>query len=260
MVILDLTQIYKIKRITSSLEEYIDDLIIVEKPLNIFINNQHYATLMCSTSDLEELAIGFIFSEGLILSIEDIEEINLKNDDMIFLGIRKTITQTSYKERALVSGCGRGSIHVNLLNENSIQRIYSHCNFNAREIINLVNQFNQSSLLFKQTGGVHSCCLCNEKDILYISEDIGRHNALDKLIGKCLKNSIELNDKLLITTGRISSDILIKAGKAGIPVVVSHSAPTNLAINMAKNINLTVIGFVRGNRMNIYCGQERIIT
>ena len=94
--------------------------------------------------------------------------------------------------------------------------------------------------------------------MLLFSEDIGRHNALDKVVGKALMSNMDLKDKLVMTTGRISSDIVVKVAKAGIPIIVSHSAPTSLALSIAKAANITIIGFARGSRMNIYCNEHRI--
>lgn len=249
----------QIKRYKSEVIEDFSDLIIVEKPLNIFINNQHYVTLMYSPSLIEELTVGFLFSEGVIQSIEDVLNVKVVNEDSVFITLDKEIIHSFGKERALVSGCAKGSIHIHMLNEKGLKKIDSNCRFKADQILKWMNDFNKMPTLFQQTGGVHSCGICGENGIEFIAEDIGRHNALDKLIGKSLIQKNNLENKMLFTSGRVSSDILIKTARAQIPVLVSHSAPTNLVVNMAKNINLTLVGFVRGSRMNIYCGSDRIV-
>jgi FdhD protein len=239
--------------------EKLSDKIIIEKPLNIFINNQHYVTLMCTPSWVEELGVGFLFAEDIISSMDDINDISVKNDDMLFISLKKDITKVFGRERALVSGCNKGSIHISMLNEKHIQKLdYEHV-FQASDILKWANEFNTYPTLFQQTGGVHSCCICGENGIEMIAEDIGRHNALDKLIGRNIKDKASLREKLLFTSGRISSDILVKTARAGISVLVSHSAPTDLVVRMAKNINMTLIGFARGKRMNIYSGYQRIM-
>jgi len=101
-------------------------------------------------------------------------------------------------------------------------------------------------------GGVHSCALCSQDEIIIFEEDIGRHNALDKILGRALLQDIDLSDKIILTSGRISSEILIKVGKRAIPVLISRAAPTNLAIEMARELNITLIGFARGEKLNIY--------
>ena len=113
--------------------------------------------------------------------------------------------------------------------------------------------------LFRLTGGLHSAALCSAEKILYFCEDIGRHNAVDKLVGLCLKHEISLTDKVLVSSGRISSEILVKAAKLGIPILISRAAPTSLSIELAESLGITLIGFVRGRRCNIYTHQERVL-
>jgi FdhD protein len=120
-----------------------------------------------------------------------------------------------------------------------------------------MREFNQSSELFRETGGVHGCALSYSKGIIFSEEDIGRHNAMDKLIGRARLERIDLSDKFVLTTGRISSELLIKASKQGIPIIASRSAPTELAIKLAKETGVTLIGFARGDKLNIYSGNMK---
>lgn len=248
-----------IKKYTNGFIEEIIDKVIVEQALDIYINNKYYVTLMCTPFGEKELIIGFLFSEGIISSVNQVKDIEKKSEGMIFVNIKNDEPIIFENKRALTSGCGRGSIHVNMLNNKNIDIIRSKIAFNIKDILLYMQQFNNSSYLFKETGGVHGCCICGYEGLLLSTEDIGRHNALDKLIGKSHINNIDLNDKVLLTTGRVSSDILLKAAKAKIPILVSHSAPTDFAIKMAKLINMTLIGFTRGKRMNIYSGEDRLI-
>ena len=116
-----------------------------------------------------------------------------------------------------------------------------------------------SSELFKNTGGVHSVAIYDNEKLITIREDVARHNAMDKSIGYCLLNNIDLKDKIIFVSGRISCEMILKAAKAGIPIVISKSAPTNLSREIAKKLNITLAGFVRGERMNIYTEPQRII-
>ena len=113
-------------------------------------------------------------------------------------------------------------------------------------------EFGKKSDIFLETGGVHSCALCSQNEIIIFEEDIGRHNALEKILGKALMDNINLTDKIVLTTGRISSEIIKKIAKRSIPVLISRSAPTDVAIDIAKKLNITLIGFARGQRMNVY--------
>ncbi len=114
-------------------------------------------------------------------------------------------------------------------------------------------------MAFKHTGGVHNAALCNTDGIILARTDIGRHNALDKIYGHCLKNNIRLDDKIIAFSGRISSEVLLKVSKIGVSIILSKSAPTELALEMAEQLGITAIGFIRNNRLNIYTHPERII-
>jgi FdhD protein len=256
---MNITKQVNIKRINNELQEETWDSIIEEVPLDIFVNHEFYATLMCTPIELVELAVGFLFSEGVIFNMGSIISTEEVYENRICIILDHEIAVDESSARAITSGCGNGSIHVISLEECSIKFIDSNCKFSSVDILKLMSEFNSKSEVFKQTGGVHSCCLCSENSILLFSEDIGRHNALDKVLGKALIRNIDLSDIIVMTTGRISSDIVVKVAKAGIQIIVSHSAPTSLALSIAKAANITIIGFARGLRMNIYCNDHRII-
>ena len=122
----------------------------------------------------------------------------------------------------------------------------------------MVKKFQMKSELYKTTGGTHSAALSDGENILIFHEDIGRHNAVDKVIGDAFLQQIRLDDKILITSGRVSSEILLKVAKGGIPLLVAISAPTDMAVELANKLGITLIGFARGKRMNVYTHEERI--
>ncbi len=246
-------------KINNGNEDKISDEIIVENVLNINVNRKFYASLMCTPNEMLQLSIGFLFSDRVIFSMKSIKSIEEKDENNLCIILKDESEPIHEKKRTLTSGCAGGSMDLDYLEENEIKPIESTCKCSVNNISMLMKEFNSKSELFKQTGGVHSCAICSSEEILFFSEDIGRHNALDKVIGKALLQNIELGDKLLMTTGRISSDITLKAARAGIPIIISHSAPTDLALSIAKASNMTMIGFARGNRMNIYCGEGRIV-
>jgi FdhD protein len=218
-----------------------EDIVILEYPFTLFIEEEEIITLLCSPSSLEYLAIGFLYSEGYIDSIEDILKIRIEEDKGICnikLYNANKFRDNLRGKRTITSGCGKGTLFYNVLDSFKSEKIK--------------NPIPIKSELFKDTGGVHSCALCTYEDILIFEEDIGRHNALDKVFGRALVEGIKTQDKIILTSGRISSEILIKAAKRQVPVIVSRSAPTSLSIELGEELGISLIGFARGEKMNIY--------
>lgn len=238
----------------------LEDKVVTEVPLTIIINDEELATLLCSPAKLKELAVGYLIAEGFIASADDIVSSDL-NDKTTTIRIKtkNPINKTDLdKKRIITSGCGRGQTFYNYRDFSNCQPIESNLKVSAKDILGLVAEFQKKSETFKETGGVHSAALCDGQKIIAFSEDIGRHNAVDKIIGEVILRGENPKDKFLLTSGRISSEILIKAARLSVPLIVSRSAPTNMAVSIAKQLNLTLVGFARGTRLNIYAGAERI--
>lgn len=232
-----------------------EDTVVIEYPFTIFLNDEEIITLLCSPNSLKELTIGFLHSEGLIDSISDIEKIILDKEKGIAYVYSKNTNRLNKKfhgKRTITSGCGKGTVFYNVVDSFNSKKIEDKIDITIKQIMDLIKEFNKSSQLFLDTGGVHSCALCDINKIIIFKEDIERHNALDKVLGKALLEDIDFKDKIILTSGRISSEILIKVAKRQIPVIVSRSAPTSLSIDIAKELNIILIGFARGKRMNIY--------
>lgn len=232
-----------------------EDLLIKEYPFTIFLNDQEIITLLCSPRSLRELSLGFLYSEGLIDDISNVENVRIDDEKgLAYVDVtkRKSLAEKLQGKRTITSGCGKGTTFYNVLDSFQSHKIEKPLDITTQEVINLIKQFNHKSELFLQTGGVHSCALCSKEDILTFEEDIGRHNALDKIFGRAFIDNMDLSDKIVLTSGRISSEMLIKAAKRGIPIIVSRSAPTSLSVKLARELNITVVGFARGEKMNIY--------
>lgn len=249
----------KIIRIKEKREK-VTDKIVEELPLTIFINGEELATLLCSPSDIKYLVYGFLYNEGIIKAIRDIKElkinkerglvsVELKEEDKI-KGIKGT-----FQRRVITSGCSGFYNAADL----KIKKIKSGFRIKKEKINELMLELMKKSAVFRETGGVHSSALCDNKKIIFFSEDIGRHNTIDKIIGKSLEKRINLKNKMVLTSGRLSSEMILKAAKQQIPVIASKGAPTELAIKLAKNIGITLVGFVRGKRINVYCNEKRIL-
>ncbi|AOY74788.1 formate dehydrogenase accessory sulfurtransferase FdhD [Clostridium formicaceticum] len=250
-----------IDKIKEENRETLEDLVIVEYPFTIFLNDEEFITLLCSPRNLDYLAVGFLVSEGIIKTKEEIESIYIdeeKGHGYIALKGKRLLADKLYGKRTVTTGCGKGTVFYNVLDSIGAQPINHLLEVTTEEILSLSRQFNEASDLFKETGGVHACGLCSRDEILLFHEDVGRHNALDKIIGEAFLKNMDLEDKILITTGRISSEMIIKTSKRKIPVIISRSAPTDLSINIAKSLNIVLIGFARGRRLNIYNGEKSI--
>ncbi len=242
--------------------EELEDSVVVEYPLTIFINDQEFITLLCSPEALEYLVVGFLASEGIIKSFKQIKKLSVdeeKGHAFVELSGFSSFSDKLFGKRTVTTGCGKGTVFYNVLDSLTANVSEGGLTVTQEDIFRLTREFNQSSETFKDTGGVHSCCLCDSEGILIFHEDIGRHNALDKIIGEAIHKGIALDDKLLLTSGRISSEMIIKASKQNIPIIISRSAATELSIKIAKELNITLIGFARGRRMNIYNGKNRVL-
>lgn len=232
------------------------DQVIREYPFTIYMNDQEIITLLCTPEDLEELATGFLISEGFLDDFSEVEKWNLDGEKGI-INMHANIKEKPLRDklrgkRTITSGCGKGTSFFNVLDSSKSKKIKKIMEMSSRTVVQLMREFNNQSSLFNDTGGVHSCALCNREEILVHRDDIGRHNALDKILGWGHINEQEFGQTMVLTTGRISSEILIKIARRGIPVVISRSAPTSLAVDLARELGITLVGFARGDKMNIY--------
>ena len=232
-----------------------------EQPVTIIFNNKELVTLLCTPVDVNYLAVGFLFSEGFINSKNDIQEVlvdkekgvvrvNGKNQEEIEAGI--------LHKRVITSGCGRGAAFYNIADLQNISKIESKVSLQTSSIIQLTLDFQHRSEIYQKTHGIHSAALCEGKEILIFHEDVGRHNAVDKIIGECLMKDITTADRVLISSGRISSEILLKVAHRKIPILVSMSAPTDLALRLADQLGITIVGLVKARKMTIYSNDWRI--
>ena len=237
---------------------HVKDKIITEYPLSLYINNNHYSTMMMTPDNIEFLILGYLHSEFVIKEIDEIIEFNLdlENHRCDVKLNHKIELNNSQRLNILSTACG--NVKLVRIEDKDLPVVLLEHKFKLERIFEEVAIFNKESILFKETGGVHSVELLYG-DTKMLFEDIGRHNAIDKAIGYLLKNTIKRDDVFIVTSGRISSDILLKSALMNISLIVSRSAPTSLAVKLANKLGVTVIGFARGNKLNIYTHQDRII-
>ncbi|HSL94019.1 MAG TPA: formate dehydrogenase accessory sulfurtransferase FdhD [Bacillota bacterium] len=253
---MSVSELLRVKIVSHGLVETADDAVVIESPLSVRINGSRLTTMMCSPVDLNYLVTGYLLSSGIIDSASEIETLDINAVDGIADVVLPGYDADQFFAAAVTSGCGRGEVYLEVIR---------HCRRNMTELLldpavlqSQMAFFNKSSELFMATGGVHSAALSTGREMIFLHEDIGRHNAVDKVIGHAASCNVPLGDKVLLSSGRLSSEILLKAARRGIPVIVSRSAPTTLAVDLALRLNITMIGFARGNRMNIYAGESRI--
>jgi len=253
---------FPILRVTEQGRSDEEDIITAEFALTIILNNQELVTLLCSPTDLKYLAIGFLSSEGLLKSKDEIKKI-VVDDQRGVVRVEteedKGLASQLLFKRLITSGCGRGASFYSDADVKNQAKVESQIRISANEVFALVKEFQHRSQVYKSTGGVHSAALCDTKSILVFSEDIGRHNAIDKIFGECMLTDLPTEDRLIITSGRISSEILLKVARRNIPILISKSAPTNLGVRLAADLGVTLIGFARGKRMNVYTDSWRVV-
>ncbi|OGS44366.1 MAG: formate dehydrogenase family accessory protein FdhD [Euryarchaeota archaeon RBG_13_57_23] len=237
------------------------DLVVREAPVTIFLNDVDLVTLLCSPKDFEYLAVGFLFAEGLITGKKDIKRIFADNKD----GVVWVETVDGKKprdnilaRRFITTGCGKGLSFMGSPKHMKDLKATSDSKIQAGRVALLMKEFQERSLIYRKTGGVHSAGLANARGIVAFNEDLGRHNAIDKILGECVLKGIKTDNLILMTSGRVSSDLLVKAARARIPVIVSRSAPTDLSVRLARDLGITLVGFARGSRMNVYSNERRI--
>lgn len=238
------------------------DRMATEFPLTLYVNRQEFATIVCSPTHLEELVLGFLASEGVIRRRADLEAVHLDDSKgfcHITLAQQTPLDNSHYSKRMISSCCGKSREFYFVSDAATSKVSMTNKTITAGDVIRLMAQLQDSSTNFKQTGGLHNAAISDGEAFYLHRSDIGRHNALDKLYGYCINEQITIRDKVLIFSGRISSEILIKASKIGVGILLSKSAPTDLAIKLAHDLNMTAVGFIRNDSFNIYSHPERII-
>ncbi len=237
------------------------DSVASELPVTLVVNNVPLVTLLCTPVELEPLAVGFLLSEGILSkkeSIRKLEVVEKENAVHVELSDVPGDLTKMFEKRTISSGCGKGITFTTYRSKQEQRIEVKEHIVSVENIRKLLNTFRTISKLYLETGGVHSAGLSDGNDILFFSEDIGRHNAVDKLIGKAFLRSIPVENKILITSGRVTSEIMTKAGKNRFPVLISRAAPSCMAISYAEDMGITLVGFARGERMNIYTWPNRI--
>ncbi|KIL37747.1 formate dehydrogenase [Cohnella kolymensis] len=241
-----------------------EDDVVTEYPLTIMLNGEEFATLVCSPDHVEDLSIGFLASEGLLTDYRSLTD--LSYDDRtghVYAEVEDVDEwlKESGSKRYFTSCCGKSRQGFVFYNDaRTAKPLQSHTvGLTYEDCISMMSAMQQASGLFKVTGGVHNAALFEQDGTLLLSRsDIGRHNALDKIYGHILRSELLMDGKALAFSGRVSSEVLLKAAKMGCEVLLSKSAATDLAIQLAEDLGITIAGFIRNGSLNVYTHPERI--
>jgi len=213
-------------------------------------------TFLCTPLDLNQLVVGFLHAEGLISSPADIALLRVCDAAVgeVHIQLREPVELPT--RRVLTSGCGGGITFAELVAQR--EPITSGRSITPSQVIELMAHLYQGGEIHSRAGGVHTSALSDGEELLMVIEDVGRHNTLDKILGRCLLTGQETADRVLLTTGRVSTEMLNKAAHMRVPIVISRTSPTDLAVKLARDWKITLVGYVRGRSLNVYAGEWRI--
>ncbi len=234
-----------------------DAATIVETPVSLTVNGEVWLTFMCTPVNLEAMTVGFLFNEGIIETMDEVEDVRLcEHGDNVDVWLNRTVDQPTSWRRT--SGCTGGVTAVGALARVDVSFRGDQPRFPPETIGQIVEMLFESQELYRETGGVHTSALSDGEKLIFSAEDIGRHNTLDKLAGLCLMNNVWPETRILITTGRISSEMLQKAARMRAPILISRTSPSSLSIEMADRYGITLIGYARKHRFNVYSNSQRV--
>lgn len=233
-----------------------------EYPISLIINGFEIAVFQLTKFDLEDWTCGYLFSEGFITDADDIKAITI-NDEMgsIHVSLRTDFDTDQFftKKKHYTAGCGRGVTFFSMTDVKNFKKAAAaNQTYKLSYLLKKRSEFAQNSRFYLETGGMHGACIVDETGRLTIREDIGRHNAVDKIIGHTLRNRLQPSRLMLLTTGRVSYEMLSKAAKFGFPVIGSRTAATKQAVQLARYLNIEVVGYLRGKMAAIYTSAGRV--
>ncbi|MDY0339799.1 MAG: formate dehydrogenase accessory sulfurtransferase FdhD [Coriobacteriia bacterium] len=231
-----------------------------ERPITVFLNDGEIATMQGTPEDLADLGVGFLLSEGFITDRESLDGVDVDHKrGLVYVRSREEAPpDVAERKRYVTSGCGKGITFASVGHARGIEPVVSDARIGSEEIYDLIGQLARSASAYRDTGGMHSCGIAIDGKLTVVREDVGRHNALDKLFGRIWLDRIDARDGVLLTTGRISYEMAVKAAKARIPIVVSRTAVTDLAAEIAERASLTLVGYARGGKLVVYTNASRI--
>ncbi|MFC7373140.1 formate dehydrogenase accessory sulfurtransferase FdhD [Fictibacillus iocasae] len=241
--------------------EAVEDAVAVEQAFTVIVNGEETGTIVCTPSHIEELAAGFMAGEGIIRKYSDITQLEVDHSTgFVYVKLQEgmKVDKDQMSKRFIGSCCGKGRQFYFKSDMMTSKTAIKGASFSIENCLKRMEELQNASSVFHATGGVHNAGIADSDRLIVIRSDIGRHNALDKLYGNWLMNPYSLRDKMIVFSGRLSSEVIFKASKMGVGLIVSKSAPTNLALEAADELGITAVGFVRNNMCNVYTHPDRI--
>mgnify|MGYP001241555398 CR=1 FL=1 len=234
--------------------------VIIERPLTIFLNSQEIVTVMTVGDYPDMLAVGFLLNQNMLRADDEIISIDFDDDlDVIIVRTeRETDFEQQLKKKTLTSGCAQGTVFGDLMEKFEKISIGSSAILKTSWLYALSQKINSTPSLYLKVGAIHGCILCQEDQPLIYMEDVGRHNAIDKIAGYMFLKKIGAKDKIFYTTGRLTSEMVIKAVMMKLPIIASRSGFTAWGVDLARKSNITMIGRLRGRTFTVLSGNERI--
>jgi FdhD protein len=238
----------------------IDDTVASDKAISIYINDEHYRTFIATPTMVEELVVGHLLNEGIIRSLYDVKRIGVEPLDVSVELQKEVDLDMINRSKINLISIACGSATTPFTNGRpEYPRIESDVHVEAEEVWVMIKELNLKSEIYKETGGTHSAMLCTANgQVICFAEDVGRYNAVDKVVGAGILSEAEFDKCVLFSSGRQSSEMVLKAARSGIPILASVSGPLESGIAVARATGITLICFVRGRRMNIYSHPERV--
>lgn len=237
--------------------QVVDGEVVEETLACISVNGQELATFMCSPRDLDKMALGFLFNEGIIERRDDVRALHISRSDTC-VDVWLQDSQAVLPERPIVTaGCGGGVTFDDLSGEH--QPLAVDLRVTPTQLANLMRQMHLGATLYQRARGIHTAALADDGRLLLQVEDVGRHNCLDKLAGGALLDGLDTRGHIVLTSGRISSEMLNKARRLQTPIVCSRTSPTSLSVRLAEAWNITIVAYLRQDRMRVYTHPDRVI-
>ncbi|MFH0982527.1 MAG: formate dehydrogenase accessory sulfurtransferase FdhD [Planctomycetota bacterium] len=258
-----LTLDWPIRRYQRSGEhQALNDPVVREQRIELVLNDVPLLAMLALPKDIEALAVGFLVSEGLWRDRVQLPEIEFDPEAgrVCCRGrFDEDAAESIHRRWTFGTGCGGGGTGRDPSRLAECRPLDSRLIVSAAQLAALGRDFGRRGLLYRTTGGVHACGIATTDQLLLFAEDVGRHNAFDKVAGMALRGDLDLSDKIALTTGRLSAEIVSKAIAHGVPILASSSAPTAMGVQWSRRFGMTLVGFLRGGRMNVYTGYQRVV-